>query len=165
MIENIDLVHPQIKEAQAKYCLQLKVMACDPQKADTAEFCAYYQIDPGQTCNAIVAASKSNPPKYACCVILSTCKLDVNKTVCRMLDVKKCSFAGADETKARTGMEIGGVSPIGVSGMPVLVDARVMELSNVVLGGGNRTSKILIDPCELRKLPEMQIVDGLGIIR
>lgn len=165
MIENINLLHPRVASSLSEHSLDAEVMSCDPALADTAEFCKSYNIPAEETCNAIIAASKTDPIKYACCIILATCKLDVNKVVCRLLEVKKCSFASADQTKALTDMEIGGVTPIGVSGIPIFIDARVMNNKRVVLGGGNRTSKLLVNPEELRKIPGLEVVDELAILR
>jgi prolyl-tRNA editing enzyme YbaK/EbsC (Cys-tRNA(Pro) deacylase) len=79
------------------------------------------------------------------------------------MGLKKASFAPADLTAQSTGMQIGGVTPFGISEVPIYVDAAVMECPEVVLGGGNRYSKVVMDPKELSKLPNMQIVDGLAV--
>ena len=165
MTEKIELLHPLVAARIEELGLRAEVMECDPSLADTAVFCEHYKIAPEQTCNAIVAAGKTEPVKYACCLILATCKLDVNKMVCKLLEIKKCSFASAEQTRQMTEMEIGGVTPVGVSKMPIYVDARVMENEKVVLGGGNRTSKLLLDPAELKKIPGLEVVQDLAILR
>jgi prolyl-tRNA editing enzyme YbaK/EbsC (Cys-tRNA(Pro) deacylase) len=159
------LLHPAVAAAIDQYRLQCQVMECKPELADTAAFCDYYKFDFGETCNAIIAAGKVDPPRFACCVVLANSKLDVNKRVCQLLSVKRCSFASADLTLSLTGMEIGGVTPIGLPPMPIFFDAAIMENQRIVLGGGNRTSKLLLDPQELKKIPYMEIVDGLGLTK
>jgi prolyl-tRNA editing enzyme YbaK/EbsC (Cys-tRNA(Pro) deacylase) len=63
-------------------------------------------------------------------------------------------------------MEIGGVTPFGLpDSLPVLVDARVMEPDWIILGGGNRSSKLRIAPDALGALPSVRVVDGLAIAR
>jgi prolyl-tRNA editing enzyme YbaK/EbsC (Cys-tRNA(Pro) deacylase) len=47
----------------------------------------------------------------------------------------------------------------------VLVDARVMLPDWVILGGGNRSSKLRVAPDALRALPSLRIVEGLAIER
>ncbi len=163
--KSLELLHPTVKEVLLSCNINAAAMSCDPSLADTVEFCAHYKFSLDQTCNTIIAAGKGNPPKFACCVILASCKLDVNKAVCRLLEIKKCSFAGAEQTKELTGMEIGGVTPLGVSSMPIFVDARVLEKQSVVLGGGNRTSKLLLAPIELKKIENLTFVDELAILR
>jgi prolyl-tRNA editing enzyme YbaK/EbsC (Cys-tRNA(Pro) deacylase) len=158
-------LHSAVAQALQQHGLVYKVMKCDPAFADTAAFCEHYKIAAEQTCNAILGASKSEPIKYGCCVILSTCKLDVNKKLCQLLGVKRCSFASAELTLELTHMEIGGVTPVGVPEMPVFIDAAIMAVPEIILGGGNRSSKLLIAPAELTKLPHVQIVEGLGIPR
>ena len=89
MSATIELLHPRVAEAIRLSGIQVEVMECDPDLADTAAFCQHYKIAPEQTCNAIVVVGKSNPVKYACCVVLATCKLDVNKAVSQLLEVKR----------------------------------------------------------------------------
>ncbi|GIS12668.1 MAG: hypothetical protein CM15mP115_18190 [Alphaproteobacteria bacterium] len=60
-------------------------------------------------------------------------------------------------------MEIGGVTPIGLpSGIRVWVEAGVMDLDYVILGGGNRTSKLKVPPAIFEILPDCDIVEGLA---
>jgi Cys-tRNA(Pro) deacylase len=140
-----------------------EVMACDPEMADTAAFCERYGISPQRAANTILVTSrKVEPVKYVVCVVLSTTRLDVNKKVCELLGVKRASFADGDTTKELTGMMIGGVTAIGVKDLPIYIDAAVMEEPKVVMGGGNRSSKVLLDPHELTKLPDVEVVEGLA---
>ena len=116
--------------------------------------------------NTIVVASKGAEPRYAACVLLATTSLDVNNVVRREMGVRKASFAGPDPVRALTGMEIGGVTPFGLpADLPVLVDGRVMEPDWVILGGGNRSSKLRLAPETLRTLPTVRVIDGLAILR
>ena len=143
--------------------LQYKVLDCDPDLADTAEFCAHYHFGLDQSANAIVVAGKGDPAKYACCVVLATTKLDVNKAVCKQLGVKRASFASGEQTRELTGMEIGGVTPFGIpAGMPIFVDAAVLQQKEVVMGGGNRSSKVILNPRELLQFPGVTVVENLG---
>jgi prolyl-tRNA editing enzyme YbaK/EbsC (Cys-tRNA(Pro) deacylase) len=156
-----DLVAKSLQESHANY----EAMPCDPALADTAAFCEHYKFSQTETANCIIVASKSEPIQYACCLIQAGCKLDVNKKVSQLLKIKRLSFASADQTLTLTGMEIGGVTPFGLPLMPIFVDAAVMNNARIVLGGGNRSSKLLIDPKELAKLPQMQVVENLGLPR
>ncbi|SVA59994.1 uncharacterized protein METZ01_LOCUS112848, partial [marine metagenome] len=91
-----------------------EVMPCDPALADTAAFCAAYGVAPEDSANAILVAGKAEPRSYAVCLLLATCRLDVNGTVRRRLGARKASFAGFDETEEVTGMTVGGVTPFGL---------------------------------------------------
>lgn len=159
------MLHPKVTEALNQHGLTGEAMACDPSFADTASFLEKYGFTADETCNAIIGIGKSDPPKYACCVVLSNSKVDINKKFSQIIGVKRCAFASADQTLELTGMEIGGVTPVGLPPMPVYIDAAVMNNNRVVLGGGNRTSKLLIDPAELKKIPDVHIIEGLGIPR
>jgi prolyl-tRNA editing enzyme YbaK/EbsC (Cys-tRNA(Pro) deacylase) len=143
--------------------VEYELFPCDPALADTAAFCAAYGFAPEDAANTIVVIGKSDPPRYAACVTLSPYRLDVNRTVRDRLGTRKASFAPAEETAALTGMQIGGVTVFGLpAGLPVWVDARVMEREKIVLGGGSRSWKVIAPPAILRALPGVEVVDGLA---
>jgi prolyl-tRNA editing enzyme YbaK/EbsC (Cys-tRNA(Pro) deacylase) len=140
-----------------------ELFPCDPALADTAAFCAAYGFDPEDSANTIVVIGKSDPPRFAACVVLAPHRLDVNRTVRDRLGTRKASFAPADATRDITGMEIGGVTVFGLpDGLPVWVDARVMRRERIVLGGGSRSWKVLAAPSILHALPGVEVVDGLA---
>lgn len=135
-----------------------EVVHCDPALADTEAFCANYNIPRENAANAILVASKSEPKVYAVCLVLATTKIDVNHKVSKLLGVKRLSFASADETKEVTGQMIGGVTVFGLA-VPLYIDSRVMEREWVIVGGGDRSTKLRLAPAELRKIPNAQVAD------
>lgn len=156
-------LHPAVEAALARTGIVAEVLACDPDLADTAAFCEHYGVRLEQAANTILVASrKVDPPKYAVCVVLGTTRLDVNRAVRAKLGVKRLSFADAETTTRLTGMLIGGVTAIGTQDLPIYVDGAVMRQEQVIMGGGNRTSKLRLDPRELAKLPGVEVVDGLA---
>ncbi|WP_216359138.1 YbaK/EbsC family protein [Arthrobacter globiformis] len=160
------LLLPAVADALAAHGVAHEVLECLPELADTAEFCAHYGFSLEQAANTILVASKKvEPPRYAVCLVLGTTRLDVNRAVRALLDVKRASFADAETTTALTGMLVGGVTVPGIEGLPVYVDRAVVEVPRVVMGGGNRSSKIVLDPAELLKLPGVEVVDGLATPR
>jgi prolyl-tRNA editing enzyme YbaK/EbsC (Cys-tRNA(Pro) deacylase) len=160
------LLHPSVLARLGEAEVDFEVMECDPALADTAAFVEAYGVPLDQSANTIVVASKGAEPTYVVCVLLATTSLDVNKVVRREMGVRKASFAAADPVRALTGMEIGGVTPFGLpEDLPILVDARVMEPEWIVLGGGNRSSKLKVAPDALRSLPSVRVVEGLAFVR
>ena len=157
------LTLPQI-EAFLEACgLPYEIWPCDDRLADTAAFCAHYRVPPENSVNAILVRSKSAPEEMALCMVPATHRLDVNKIVRKRLGAKKASFAPPEHTRAATGMEIGGVTPIGLPpGLRVWVEATVMDLDYIILGGGNRTSKLKVPPAVFRMLPDCDIVEELA---
>jgi prolyl-tRNA editing enzyme YbaK/EbsC (Cys-tRNA(Pro) deacylase) len=140
-----------------------EIFPCDPALADTANFCAAYGFDPEDSANTILVLGKSDPPVYAACVVLATTRLDVNRVVRQRLGTRKASFAPAEETRAITGMEIGGVTVFGLpADLPIWIDSRVMGRERIVLGGGSRSSKVIAAPDILRRLPQAEVVDDLA---
>ncbi len=141
-----------------------EIIPCDPALADTAVFCATYGYPLEDSANTIIVIGKTEPPRYAACVVLATTRLDVNRTVRQRLGARKASFASADDTRALTGMEIGGVTVFGLPpNLPIWVDGRVMERERIILGGGSRSCKVAAPPDILRKLPCVEVVDGLAL--
>ena len=140
------------------------LLPCDPAHADTAAFCAAYGYPPERAANTIVVGSKKEPKQYAACVVLATTKLDVNHAVRDLLGAAKCSFASTEEMRTLTGMTVGGVTAFGLPpGLPIFVDARVLDLDWIILGTGGRNGKIRISPEVLRRLPGAKAVDGLAV--
>ena len=160
------LLDPVVLDALLAAGITHEVLACDPELADTAAFCEHYGVPVEQAANTILVASKKvDPPRHAVCVVLGTTRLDVNRRVSELLGVKRLSFADADTTVALTGMMIGGVTAFGIDGLPVYVDSAVLVAPQVVMGGGNRSSNLLLDPRELTKLPTVEVVEGLALPR
>jgi prolyl-tRNA editing enzyme YbaK/EbsC (Cys-tRNA(Pro) deacylase) len=138
------------------------VVTIDPAWADTTEFCARYGYGLEESANCLLVASRDDVPVVAACLVLATTRLDVNRTVRRLLGVRKLSFAPAELTLTRTGMQLGGVTPFGLDPtIPLYVDARVMACERVIVGGGSRSVKLLVAPAALLAVGG-QVVDGLA---
>jgi prolyl-tRNA editing enzyme YbaK/EbsC (Cys-tRNA(Pro) deacylase) len=140
-----------------------EVMEIDPDFADTARFCERYGIPLASSCNAIIVASRKEPKQYCACLVIATTRLDVNHVVRKLMGASKVSFASAEETKALTGMMIGGVTVFALPpGLPLYVDERIMALPWLIVGGGSRSTKIRTSPEVFRRLPNTTIVPGLA---
>lgn len=144
--------------------LAYEIMDCDPDLADTAQFCEAYDIPLENSANAILVSSRKPEGHNAVCVVLAHTRLDVNGTVRRKLGVRKVSFAPAELTMELTGQEIGGVTIFGLpEDLPVWLDSRVMERDWVIVGAGSRSAKIKVDPSQLAGLDGYEIVDDLAL--
>jgi prolyl-tRNA editing enzyme YbaK/EbsC (Cys-tRNA(Pro) deacylase) len=142
----------------------VRVAPIDAGLADTAAFCEAYEVGLDVSANCVVVTgSRGGVTKYAACIVLATTRADVNGVVRRHLDVRKCSFAPMDEAVRLTGMEYGGITPIGLpADWPILVDARVAAEPHVIVGSGVRHSKIAIAGPAVGALPNAQVIDGLA---
>ncbi|MEP6600012.1 MAG: YbaK/EbsC family protein [Actinomycetota bacterium] len=136
----------------------------DPSLADTAAFCGRYAVEPADSANCVVIAGRRGESvSHAACVVLATTRADVNGVVRRLLGARKASFASVEDAVALTGMEFGGITPIGLpAGWPILVDRAVAESAVVVVGSGLRRSKLALPGDALATLPDAQVVDGLA---
>ena len=138
------------------------VVTIDPAFADTAAFCERYGYGLDVSANCLLVASRDEPPALAACLVLAKTRLDVNRTVRRLMGVRKLSFAPAELTLERTGMQLGGVTPFGLDpAIPLYVDARVMACDRVIVGGGSRSVKLLVAPSALTAIGG-QVVEGLA---
>lgn len=161
-----DLLAPLVAAALQDWeSPEVYVAPIDPELADTAAFCAAYDVGPDVSANCVVVAGKrEGDVRFAACMVLATTRADVNGVVRRHLDVRKASFLPMAEAVQHTGMEYGGITPIGLPGSwPVLVDAVVAETPWVVIGSGVRHSKIVLPGRLLAELPGAVVLEGLGL--
>ncbi|WP_020573776.1 YbaK/EbsC family protein [Actinopolymorpha alba] len=143
---------------------EARVAEIDAELADTAAFCAAYDVPLELSANCvIIAGRRGGETTYAACMVLATTRADVNGVVRRHLGVRKASFAPMDTAVELTGMEYGGITPIGLpDGWPILVDSRVAEAEAVVVGSGVRRSKLTVPGRMLLALPHAEALPGLG---
>ncbi len=141
-----------------------ELIPIDPAAADTVVFCERYGVPLDHSANTIVVASKKEPRRFCACVVKATTRLDVNHAVKKLLGASRVSFASAEETRALTGMLIGGVTVFALpADLPIYVDDRLLALPWIILGGGSRSSKIRISPAVLRRLRGVTVVAGLAV--
>jgi prolyl-tRNA editing enzyme YbaK/EbsC (Cys-tRNA(Pro) deacylase) len=133
----------------------------DAELADTAAFCAEYDVPMAASANCeIVLGKRAGEESHAAVLVLATDRADVNGVIRKHLGVRKISFAAQDDAVGRTGMEYGGITPIGLpADWPILVDEAVVRAGQVVIGSGIRGSKIVVDANELARLPSATVLD------
>jgi prolyl-tRNA editing enzyme YbaK/EbsC (Cys-tRNA(Pro) deacylase) len=136
------------------------VAPIDDSLADTAAFCEAYDIGLEVSANCvIVEAKRADRTWYAACVILATTKADVNGAVRRHLDARKISFAPVNTATSLTGMEYGGITPLGLrADWPILVDNQVIQAGQVIIGSGIRASKLLLDAKIFKVVPNAAVL-------
>jgi prolyl-tRNA editing enzyme YbaK/EbsC (Cys-tRNA(Pro) deacylase) len=144
---------------------EVLVAEIDPALADTAAFCEQYGVAPDESANCVVIAGRrGGNTMYAACMVAATTRADVNGLVRRHLDARKASFAPVEAVTEATGMEYGGITPVGLPvGWPVLVDEVVAKTGSVVIGSGIRGSKLRLPGRLLAALPSAEVLPGLGI--
>jgi prolyl-tRNA editing enzyme YbaK/EbsC (Cys-tRNA(Pro) deacylase) len=161
------LLAPPVLEALRSWpaAEEIAVAEIDPALADTAAFCARYGVSLEESANCVViAARRGGGTGYAACVVTATTRADVNGLVRRHLGARKASFGPVETVTALTGMEYGGITPIGLpTGWPVLVDAAVVKLGSIVVGSGIRGSKLRLPGRLLADLPGAEVLPDLGV--
>jgi len=168
-LDRPDLLAPPVAAALAELAgvlpaAQVGVAEIDPDLADTAAFCAEYGVALTESANCVVVAGRrEGQTRMAACMVLATTRADVNGVVKRELDVRKCSFAAMDSAVELTGMEYGGITPVGLpAGWPVFVDKAVAAEARVVIGSGVRRSKLVLAGEALTRLPAAVVLADLG---
>ncbi|WP_225849707.1 YbaK/EbsC family protein [Streptomyces sp. HPF1205] len=161
--ERRDLLPPAVAAAVTDEMIHVDT---DPEKADTAVFVETYGRDLLEhSANCVVVAGKrGGEVSLAACLVLSTTRVDVNGAVRRHLGVRKASFAAMDTAVGETGMEYGGITPVGLpAGWPLLVDAAVADTPYVLIGSGFRRGKLIVPGKVLAALPGAVLVENLGV--
>jgi prolyl-tRNA editing enzyme YbaK/EbsC (Cys-tRNA(Pro) deacylase) len=159
-LDHPELLARPVKEAIAQLGLECFVAPIDPSRADTAEFCAAYEVPLEVSANCVVVAGRrADLATMAACLVRAIDRADVNRVIRKRLDVRKISFAGMDDAVRETGMEYGGITPIGLpSTWPILVDEAVAGLDMIVVGSGIRGSKIAMAGRSAANLPNAEIL-------
>ncbi|WP_127126186.1 YbaK/EbsC family protein [Georgenia sp. SYP-B2076] len=169
-LDRPDLLAEPVRDAVADLALrdpdaasQVLVAEIDPDLADTAAMTEAYELPPEASANCVlVAGRRAGEERVAACVVRATTRTDVNTAVRRILDVRKASFWPMEQAVAASGMEYGGITPVGLpAGWRLLVDSRVAT-GHAIIGSGVRRSKLLVPGEVLAALPGAQVVEGLG---
>ncbi len=149
---------------------EVLVAEIDPDLADTAAMTDAYALPLAVSGNCVlVSGRRAGDERLAAAVVRATTRADVNSVVKRLLDVRKASFLPMDRAVEESGMEYGGITPLGLpAGYRVLLDAAVAvpdpdagEL--VIIGSGLRRSKVALPGALLATAPGVEVVEGLAL--
>lgn len=165
--ERLDLVAARAAaalRADPEFAGRLAVVAIDPALADTEALVAAYDLDLAASGNCVViSGSRGGEERIAACVVPADTRADVNNLAKRRLDVRKASFHPMDRAVTESGMEYGGITPVGLPpSWRLFIDARLLDQEVVVIGSGLRRSKLLVPGSALADLPQAEIVTDLG---
>lgn len=144
--------------------VEVGVVEIDPDLADTAALveAARIPVEAAGNC-VLVAGRRAGEERTAACVVAASTRVDVNGTVKRLLDVRKASFLPMGQAVELSGMEYGGITPIGLPRhWRLLVHAPLLDLEVLVVGSGLRRSKLLLPGRLLGNLPQAEVIDDLG---
>ncbi|MEU4210868.1 YbaK/EbsC family protein [Streptomyces sp. NPDC026206] len=170
VMERLDLLVPPVAAAVQAWSGSVPVADLlyadtDPERADTAVLAQSYGpwlLEQSANC-VVVAARRGGTTTLAACLVLGHTRADVNGVVRRHLGARKASFAPMDTALAMTGMEYGGITPVGLpADWPVLVDAAVADSPHVVIGSGSRRGKLIVPGKALAELPGAVVLGGLA---
>jgi prolyl-tRNA editing enzyme YbaK/EbsC (Cys-tRNA(Pro) deacylase) len=165
-LEHLDLVAAPVASALTGWARtdEVAVVEIDPDLADTAALTEAYSLPLEASVNCVlVAGSRAGEERIAACLVAADTRADVNTVVRKLLDVRKASFLPMERAVAESGMEYGGITPIGLpAAWRVLVDAAVLTVPAAMIGSGVRRSKIILPGSALGDLPGAEVIEGLG---
>lgn len=164
--DGLGLVAPPVARVLASWPLaaELAIVEIPPELADTAAMSEAYQLPltAGANC-VVVGGRRAGEERVAACVVRADTRADVNNRIKRLLDVRKASFLPMDRAVEESGMQYGGITPIGLPAeWRVLVDVRALDIDVAVIGSGLRSSKILIPGRLLGEIPGAEVLDIAG---
>ncbi|MBZ5740159.1 YbaK/EbsC family protein [Nocardioides mangrovi] len=165
-LERPDLLAPPVLAALEAWphADRLRVFEIDPAIADTTALNEAYGLpaETGANC-VVVGGARGGDERVAACLVRADTRADVNKVVRRELDVRKASFLPMERAVEESGMEYGGITPVGLpAGWRLLVDSRVLEVDLTVIGSGVRRSKLLLPGALAGELPGAEVIEGLA---
>ena len=164
--DHLDLLAAPVADALARWSFaeQVGVVEIDPELADTAAMTEAYGVPLTASANCVVVSGRrGGEERVAACVVRADTRADVNNLVKRTLDVRKASFLAVERAVQETGMEYGGITPIGLPAhWRVLVDEACLDIDVAIIGSGVRRSKLLLPGARLADLPGAEVVGGLG---
>jgi prolyl-tRNA editing enzyme YbaK/EbsC (Cys-tRNA(Pro) deacylase) len=159
------LAHPTLAALTRLGLLEVVgVAAIDPDIADTAATQDAYGLDARQLVNCVLVGGKRDGvARVAAALVPADKRADVNGFVRRRLDVRKASFLPREDAVEASGMEYGGITPIGLPAeWPLLLDADAAQEALVVIGSGVRRSKLLVPGAVLASLPGAEVSEDLA---
>jgi prolyl-tRNA editing enzyme YbaK/EbsC (Cys-tRNA(Pro) deacylase) len=166
-LTRVDLLADPVTAALSSWAhaAAVGVVEIDPALADTAALTDAYQLPLAASGNCVVVGGRRDgTERVAACVVRADTRADVNNSVKRRLDVRKASFLPMEQAVVETGMEYGGITPVGLpEGWRLFVDESLTGMPMVVLGSGLRRSKLLMPGPVLAELPGAEVVAGLGL--
>lgn len=167
VLDHLELVAAPVAAALRswRHSGEVAVVTIDPDLADTAAMTAAYSLPLIASANCVVVAGRRDgEERVAACIVRADTRADVNNLVKRTLDVRKASFLAMDRAVEESGMEYGGITPVGLpTGWRLLVDARIIDIDVAIVGSGLRRSKLLLPGRLLGELPGAEVVEGLGL--
>jgi prolyl-tRNA editing enzyme YbaK/EbsC (Cys-tRNA(Pro) deacylase) len=165
-VDHPDLLADPVAKALAGWscAAEVAVVEIDPDLADTAAMTEAYDVPLTASANCVVVSGRRDgQERVAACVVRADTRADVNNLVKRTLDVRKASFLGMDRAVEDSGMEYGGITPVGLpEDWRLLVDATCLDIEVAIIGSGLRRSKLLLPGRRLADLPGAEVRDGLG---
>lgn len=170
-IDRLDLVAKPVADALSRWPNQaslkeIGIVEIDPQYSDSANFCEQFKVDLQLATNCVIVEARRGDQRWFAAVLIpASSRADINGIARRTLGARSVSFAPMEVAVRESGMEYGGITPIGLPGeWPLLIDAAVMHSDVRILGAGKRCAKLVVPGNILKELPSSVILENLARI-
>ncbi len=121
--------------------LEVQVKRLPESTATVAEAASAVGCPPARIAKSLVFVADGDP---VLCIVSGAHRVDVER-LADVLDVAEVRPASPGEVRAATGFSVGGVPPFG-HGLPVVLDATLLEQESVWAAGGDGHSLFEVDP-------------------
>jgi prolyl-tRNA editing enzyme YbaK/EbsC (Cys-tRNA(Pro) deacylase) len=166
VLEHLDLVPTPVADLLRGWAraADVAVVEIDPDLADTAALTEAYGLPLEASANCVlISGSRGGEERIAACVVAADTRADVNNVARKLIDVRKASFLPMDRAVEESGMEYGGITPVGLpASWRLLVDAALLGVPAAMIGSGLRRSKLILPGDALAQIPGAEVVEGLG---
>ncbi|MDR2253996.1 MAG: hypothetical protein LBD97_09125 [Bifidobacteriaceae bacterium] len=170
-LEHLDMVPARVATALREWAdadprvpAGVGVTAVDPADSDTATLVGKFALSWDTAANCVLVAGKrQGQERVAAALVRADTKADVNGAIRRLLDVRKASFLPTEQAVDASGMEYGGITPVGVPATwRILIDERLTRGGDVLIGAGVRSAKLAVPGELLVSLPRAELIPDLG---
>jgi Cys-tRNA(Pro)/Cys-tRNA(Cys) deacylase len=97
--------------------------------------------------------------RHALVLLSGDRRLDMRR-VAQSLAVKRAEMADAATAERLTGYHVGGISPFGTrQPLPVVMDAAVMEMEEILINAGQRGVMLQMKPTDIRAVLNCIVAD------
>jgi Cys-tRNA(Pro) deacylase len=137
----------KVVKAAREAGLQVDVKTLDQPTRTVTEAAHAVGCDEAQIAKTLVFVADGDPVL----VVASGAHRVDTDALCEIFDVAEVRQANADEVRVATGYPVGGVSPLGCDGLPVVFDEHLLKFDRIFVAGGDGNTLFEVEP---RKLAE-----------
>src|SRR5919112_4964225 len=135
----------KVVKAARELGLQVDVKTLDQPTRTVAEAAGAVGCADAQIAKTLVFVADGDPVL----VVASGAHRVDPDALCEIFDVAEVRQANPDEVRVATGYPVGGVSPLGCQGLPVVFDEHLLRFDHIFVAGGDGNTLFDVEPRKL----------------